>query len=462
MSHSLYNRYESYRHEKLTKRRFNHDDLIPLIRALKAKQGYRLATAGLSVEQREIFHIRWGSGPTNVLLWSQMHGNESTATMALFDLFEFLGSDDDFNKIRDLLYKRLTLHFLPMLNPDGAQRFGRRNAMNIDINRDALSLMSPEARILESIHAQLKPDFGFNLHDQKIHTSVGLNPQPATLSFLAPPADYEKTVTPAREQAMRIISRLNRTLGNWIPGKTGRYPDAFEPRAFGDYFQQSGTGTILIESGGYPNDPEKQYVRKLNFIAITVALVAIADGSYQQESTDDYFRIPQNEERLFDLLIRRVRCRYGESSPLLDIGINRREIMSERYPAFYYRSTVADMGDLSSFNGYEEIAGNDFELVTGKLYKSTIPDTKTLQEQVPILLKKGFTGVRLNRIPKSSFTSLPVNLYNGNRELAEYPDIDGPADFILKQKGEPVTAIVNGFIYDLITGENRVKNGLVY
>ena len=30
------------------------------------------------------------SGEVHVLLWSQMHGDESTATMALFDIFNFI------------------------------------------------------------------------------------------------------------------------------------------------------------------------------------------------------------------------------------------------------------------------------------------------------------------------------------------------------------------------------------
>ena len=32
----------------------------------------------------------------------------------------------------------LTLYVVPMLNPDGAERYQRRNAQNIDLNRDAL------------------------------------------------------------------------------------------------------------------------------------------------------------------------------------------------------------------------------------------------------------------------------------------------------------------------------------
>ena len=39
---------------------------------------------------------------------------------------------------------------VPMLNPDGAERYARRNAQAIDINRDALQLATPEGRLLKA------------------------------------------------------------------------------------------------------------------------------------------------------------------------------------------------------------------------------------------------------------------------------------------------------------------------
>ena len=51
---------------------------------------FALEKIGESIEGRSINHVASGTGPFVVLLWSQMHGDESTATSALFDLFEYL------------------------------------------------------------------------------------------------------------------------------------------------------------------------------------------------------------------------------------------------------------------------------------------------------------------------------------------------------------------------------------
>lgn len=89
------------------------------------------------------------------MLWSQMHGDEATATMALADIFGFL-ADTRTSELRSRLTRSLSIVFVPMLNPDGAELFQRQNAVGIDVNRDARRLVTPEARALRALHERFK------------------------------------------------------------------------------------------------------------------------------------------------------------------------------------------------------------------------------------------------------------------------------------------------------------------
>jgi murein tripeptide amidase MpaA len=132
----LFEAYDNYKELALTKRRFKHSDILPLIRQFS----FEKSIIGESFEGREIFKIKLGQGKRRILLWSQMHGNEATATMAIFDILNFLTSQEDcFQDFRNGILENMELHFVPMLNPDGAERFVRRTAQGIDMNRDALA-----------------------------------------------------------------------------------------------------------------------------------------------------------------------------------------------------------------------------------------------------------------------------------------------------------------------------------
>ena len=47
-------------------------------------------TEGYSSQNKPIVSFNIGSGPLKILGWSQMHGNETTTTKALFDLIDTL------------------------------------------------------------------------------------------------------------------------------------------------------------------------------------------------------------------------------------------------------------------------------------------------------------------------------------------------------------------------------------
>ncbi len=391
-----YEAYEDYREERINTRRFKHADIEPLLLRLREEAGFSVKQLGTSIEGRPIYDVSVGSGDTQVLMWSQMHGDEPTATMAGLDLFNFLAADDNFNELREEIFENLTLHFVPMLNPDGAEVFERRNAIDIDLNRDALRLTSPESRILKNIRDSLDADFGFNLHDQSTYYTAGINEEPATISFLPPAYNYEKDVNAIRERAMKMIVELNEALQYYIPGQVARYNDDFEPRAFGDNIQKWGTSTVLIESGGYPRDPEKQEIRKLNFMLLLTALHSIATESYAERDREEYWNIPENERYLYDLIVRNVQREMDGNLYTVDVGINRVEIEFDESKDFFYVSSIRELGDMSTYYGYEEFDAEGMIAVPGKIYPEVQPDLRAVTElNTKKLLREGYTTVRV-------------------------------------------------------------------
>jgi hypothetical protein len=367
----LFDAYDNYKEIALTKRRFKHSDILPLIRQLS----FEKSIIGESFEGREIFKIKLGQGKRRILLWSQMHGNEATATMAIFDILNFLTSQEDyFQDFRNEILENMELHFVPMLNPDGAERFVRRTAQGIDMNRDALALQCPESKLLKGLVVDLQPEFSFNLHDQNIRYSAGNSSEQATISFLATAYNQETEWNEVRTKSRQVISAMNETLKEFIPKNIGRFSDEFEPRAFGDNIQKWGSSLILIESGGYKDDTEKQFIRKLNFVTILIAFEAILNNSYHNFTLEDYLQIHQNQKCLFDLKIVNAKIKSGETTFEVDLGINLEENNNSSASDFSYKSVIEDMGDLSVFWGIQTLDAkggllrplSDFPLIAAK------------------------------------------------------------------------------------------------
>jgi len=269
---------------------------------LSSSSSLRVEQVGESAEGRPLRLVTFGAGPTPVLLWSQMHGDEPTASMALADLFALFATRPDHPLVRTIR-ERLTVYALPVLNPDGAARFQRRNAQGVDINRDARVLATPEGRTLKAVRERVDPVFGFNLHDQDVRTRLADTDRGVAIALLAPPPDGSGTVDDVRMRAIRLSGLLRRAVEPLVDGRVARYDDTFNPRAFGDLMTAWGTSTILIESGGWDDDPEKQHLRMVNFVALLTALESIATGSYERVDPSLYRGLPENGRRVADLKI---------------------------------------------------------------------------------------------------------------------------------------------------------------
>ena len=334
-----------------------HDELVRRLKALPADM-FSVEQIGTSVEGRSINHVRVGNGPTPVLLWSQMHGDEPTATAALFDIFEFLSRHRGDERVRRLL-SRLTLHVVPMLNPDGAERFQRRNAQGIDVNRDALRLVTPEGRALKAIRDRVKPQVGFNLHNQSWGTAIGDPPRPASISLLAVAYDKARSENAGRVLTKKLCAVIRDALEPFAAGQIGRYDDSFEVRAFGDNITLWGTPVVLIETGPWPGEDVDTPLIRLNFVAILAALDALATGRVNAANPRRYEELPMNDSGLLYILIRNatVIAGTGVQPYVADIGISgtRRVRLVNGRREVQVQMSVSDLGDLRTAGTLREV-----------------------------------------------------------------------------------------------------------
>lgn len=323
--------------------------ITPLLNTLgQTVQSY---IAGYSVENKPIHVLKIGTGNTNVLLWSQMHGNESTTTKALFDLLNVLTNTN----VLDFILKQCTLTIVPILNPDGAAYYTRLNANKVDLNRDAQDLSQPESKVLRNVFNTVKPHFCFNLHGQRTIFGVGNTNKSAIVSFLSPAEDENRTVTPNRTVAMSIISAISNCLQNEIPNHIGRYDDAFNLNCVGDTFQSLGVPTVLFEAGHYPDDYERETVRRYIYIALIKALLTISNNQ-PLANAEAYFTIPNNEKTFYDIIIRHATL----NSERKDVAIQYEEQLINDVVIFVPK--VNKIGDLTNYFGHWEVDGHQDEV----------------------------------------------------------------------------------------------------
>jgi len=311
---------------------------------------------GLSSEGRKIPLLRVGSGPTGILLWSQMHGDEPTATAALLDLLNWLGTHRADAAVQQLL-ARLTLWIMPMLNPDGAERTQRRSAQEIDINRDALRLATPEGRFLKAVRDRVRPVLGYNLHNQNPHLQAGPGGEQVALALLSVPGDEALTETSGTRRTKQMAVQLQRFITPLAAGRVARYDMDYTARAFGDSMTRWGTPTLLIEAGGWAGPAEAERLTRLHFVALLGSLTAIADGAIDAVPAEDYARIPLNQrDTLTTLLLRNARLIGGRGLPpcTADLAFVVPGAFAGDSPR-PQEPTLLEVGDLTHMRGLAEL-----------------------------------------------------------------------------------------------------------
>lgn len=428
---------EQYQVSGLDKLQIKHADIVPYIEQFKSYPEMEVSQLGQSSQGRAIYQVKVGQGKTRVLMWSQMHGDEPTATGAVLDLVNMIHQRPEW---RQRWENKITLYMVPMINPDGAELAQRYNIQDIDINRDALRLQSPEGRILMALGQSIKPDFGFNLHDQNAYYAAGNSGNTATISLLAPAFNVAKDVNQSRRRAMQLIGVLKGVGDQLIPGHMGRYNDTFSPRAFGDNFSKMGISTILIESGAYPDDPNRQVARKVNLAMLYAAINSIADQSYQQQTTDPYLSIPFNNGGAFkDVIVNNLTVTTHSQEYLLDVGI--------RLNRSATAGRVDEVGDLSTFQAFTHIDATGWQYQRCETYKlSANTPLKLTNAHYMQLLKQGYCLFSGPRDSVSNQSDYPLVFSAGSQ--ADKP-LRGMSSALRMVKQQQAQVLLNNVLVQL-------------
>lgn len=274
----------------------------------------QIRTLGISHRGHQIKKICIGRGKKTIGAWTQMHGNESTATLAILDLLY-----EEFYKSK--IFDEIKLEIILMLNPDGAEDWTRFTPSGIDINRDFHTEKSIEIRILKDFIFNSDFYFCINLHDQRtIFSTDGIHP--ATLSFLSPSFNLQREINKTRLLTMNLCSRIYADLKENLGPRIGRYNDTYYPNSIGDNLHKAGIPCLLIE-GGYYDDGNLDRLKTREFykLALIYAFKNISKGL--EYDAEEYFTIPENKESHYDIVYRNIFF----NNQIQDIAIQYEEIL---------------------------------------------------------------------------------------------------------------------------------------
>jgi hypothetical protein len=339
--------FSQYKEQSIEGRYLTLENIQPLLDKLNTNNQVKLI--GKSVLDKPIYSYEIGSGKTRIYLWSQMHGNESTTTKALFDFINVLNSGSDFAK---KILEAFTFYAIPILNPDGAALYTRENANKIDLNRDSQNLTQPESNILRDVFESFKPHYCFNLHDQRTIFGAGDTGKPATVSFLAPSYNEEREINENRLKAINLIAGLNDILQKYIPGQVGRFDDSFNINCIGDTFQFLGVPTILFEAGHFPNDYEREITRKFIFFSLISSFKLLSENDLVDNRINDYLNISQNKVVFYDFMYKNIKINYDGIEIITNFVAQYKEELIEN--KIQFNAYIVEVGDLENYFGHYE------------------------------------------------------------------------------------------------------------
>jgi len=246
-----------------------------------------------------------------------------------------------------------------MLNPDGAERYQRRNAPGHRHQPGRAAAADAKRARAQGAARQAQPPVGFNLHNQGWRTSAGKD-RSAGHNFPAVGrvrrgADGE----PGTASDETAVARSSATaLEPLATGRIARYDDEFEVRGVRDNLTKWGTNVVLIETGPWPAIEPDPYLVRLNFVALITALDGLSTGRVKQADRRRYETLRSTRPTSLPADPQRDgHSRTGCRPFTADIGIvaNRgvRTTGGERGTRLTAR--IDDLGDLHNMSALESV-----------------------------------------------------------------------------------------------------------
>ena len=365
--------FSQYKEETIHGRYITLDSIEPLLQKLNTNN--QLQIIGKSVLGKSIYSYKIGQGKTRIFLWSQMHGNESTTTKALFDFLNLLHGGSEFAQ---KLLNAFTFCSIPMLNPDGATLYTRENANKVDLNRDSQALTQPESKILREVFEVFKPDYCFNLHDQRTIFGVSDTGKPATLSFLAPSYNEEREINESRLKAINLIASINEELQKYLPNQIGRFDDSFNINCIGDTFQYLGVPTLLFEAGHFANDYEREKTRKYVFMALISSFTSLCENVIVSNGINKYLNIPQNKVVFYDFMYKNIKINYDGIEIITNFAAQYKEELINDQICF--NAYIVHISELDNYFGHFEFDAK------GALYQDSSDNFPKLNQKANFYL----------------------------------------------------------------------------
>ena len=156
---------------------------------------------------------------------------------------------------------------------------------------------------------------------------------------------------------------------------------------------------------------------------------------------------------------------------IVDLGIHNYEKENKDHSDFYNIGKISDIGDLSTYYGYEVINAENFTFQPEKTYPKIIPNFEEFKKLDFIkILDQGYTTISIDSLPAEiKFIHYPVNIINTrnikilrNNTIPKPPlNIGLNPTFLLYQNDKVVYAVINGFVFNLSKNKNSIINAIV-